>query len=100
MTFLSERSIKAVRKAQHCESCGKEIAVGSSANYWTGKFEGEFYTCYFHLDCREAEIAFNRHVGAGWDEWISLHTIDDEDDWFWLQENYPAILARIRGEAK
>jgi hypothetical protein len=94
--FTSERQIKKTRKVHRCEACDRSIKVGSAAAYWAGISDGEFYTAHFHTDCRVAELALNRMLHGFYDDWISLHTIDEQEDWDWLQENYPAIFARVK----
>jgi hypothetical protein len=41
-----------VRKPRWCEACKGKIPVGAFASYITGKYEGDLWTLYLHLQCR------------------------------------------------
>lgn len=105
--FHSNRSIKSTRKPHCCEGCEQPIDVGSSAKYYAGKFEGDFYDCYFHIDCRQAQVEWNDLAGFDWDEHCHLwHLYENRDDpAFFCDENvdfgptlagkYPQVLLRL-----
>ena len=57
--FFSSRSIKAVRKERHCESCGLKIAVGQPAEYFATKQEGDMFCWHAHPECCEAEKSWS-----------------------------------------
>lgn len=46
--------VKATRKRHVCKWCGTGIDVGSTANYQSCIFEGEFFAGYYHPECRAA----------------------------------------------
>lgn len=100
--FFRARAIKATRKSHTCECCEQRIDAGSPAIYWAGKVEGEFYTSHNHVDCREAEAAWNDEAGYCWDEGTPLWLL--ADDWANLDapnylpkiaERWPAVHARL-----
>lgn len=94
MGFSSETSVKAIRKARHCDACGKLVEVGQSAIKWAGTTDGDFGTLLYHPDCRAAEIALNKLSGT-WsnEEWIGLWDFDWENA-DWLLAEYPEVAAR------
>lgn len=96
MTFSSETLVKAVRKRHICNGCLRHIEAGQSAMRWAGMTDGEFGTCIYHLDCREAELAYNNDLlECQWgDDWYPIHDIDS-DDWPWLIEAHPTVAARM-----
>lgn len=97
--FFSERSIMATRKQYHCEACETHIEPGSPARYYAGKFEGDFYSAHYHVECREAEIDWNRQRDTWGEDFESLNNIweDDEvsDQIEWLRNNHPIAFCRI-----
>ncbi len=102
MGYWSHRNIKATRKEHQCEGCGRTIESGSPAFYWAGDYEGDFYSCYYHSDCREAEKAWNVLNDCWGDDYQSLCTIGDEEpeDVIWLVKAFPAVAARIAERRK
>lgn len=76
------RMVKATRTAHTCEACECEIAPGSAAAYWAGKSEdGEFWSHHRHVDCYEAEQAWNDWADLAWDEYTHLwHFYDERED--------------------
>lgn len=95
MTFVSERTVKAVRKRHRCDGCGRHIEAGQSATRWAGLTDGDFNTAIYHPDCREAELAMNALIGTQYgDEWWPLSEIET-DDRPWLIETFPAVAARM-----
>lgn len=96
MSYWSHRHIKATRKQQSCDGCGHTIAIGSPAFYWAGDSDGEFYSAYYHEDCRAAETAWNEVRGTWGDEYDALSAITEEpEDVDWLIEHHPAVAARM-----
>lgn len=105
--FYSNGAIKATRKPHFCEGCEQPIEIGTSAKYYAGKFEGEFYDCYFHPDCREAQVAWNDLAGFDWDEHCHLwHLYENRAEPMFfcdehvdfsptLAEKYPDVLRRL-----
>lgn len=94
MTTLSEREVKAVRKAVRCDGCGRFIVVGEPASRWAGIFDGDFVSTAYHPDCRQAEIALNERHDT-WDEdWQPITSIEPEDH-AWLLAEFPAVAARL-----
>jgi len=95
MTFVNERTIKAVRKSRRCDGCSTMINVGDEAIGWAGAVDGDFSTATFHTDCRNAEIGLNRAHGTGWsDDWMGLGDMED-DDHPWLLAKHPIVAARM-----
>ncbi len=95
MTVLHEGPVKATRKRHVCESCNQAIPIGRAATKWVGITDGQFYACYFHPECRVAEVAWNRMMRLGWDEWCNLANDLEIDDWPWLLEEYPVVALRL-----
>lgn len=95
MSFVEERTIKAVRKARQCDACFQMLAVGEAAVRWAGITDGEFATAVFHPDCRAAEIAVNRLHGTYPDEWMGLGRDLEWDDHQWLLDEYPTVAGRL-----
>lgn len=105
------RDVKATRKEHRCESCERPIPFGSPAKYWAGLIEGDFYALYQHVDCREAEVAWNDHAEFAWDEHCPLWLLwdDGRDPGFFdddvtdfhptLQERWPEVYARLEARA-
>lgn len=95
--YASFRQIKATRKPHSCEACAKQIEVGSPAQYWAGDCDGDFYSCYWHVECRTAEVAINEEYGAWGDEYSSIRSyLDDEPTYIgWLIEKYPIVADRM-----
>lgn len=52
MEFFNSRS-RIARKEHICEACEQKIQSGEKCQYECGKFEGEFFTRYYHNDCYE-----------------------------------------------
>lgn len=96
MTYCSHRDIKSTRKEHCCDGCGQMIPIGSPAYYWAGDCEGEFYSCYYHSECRAAEIAWNDLQDLWGDEYTALCVIREEaEDCAWLVKNYPIVANRM-----
>lgn len=103
--FFSSRTIKAVRKERHCESCGGKIAVGQPAEYFATKQEGDMFCWHAHPECRAAEVAFNDHISSDVDDFLWLwqakdvayHDSDEamEASLAWLREHHPIAAGRI-----
>ena len=94
--FFSDRHVKKTKKQHPCIACGEAIPQSSAALYFATKWEGEFYTGYYHIECKEAEIALNDLHGLHGlhDEWMNLTDIESED-YAWLRDKYPVVAARI-----
>ncbi len=94
MAFYRERQIKSVRKARHCEGCGRMIMAGDTALDLAGHYEGDFWNATYHIECRKAEIALNDLHDVYPGEWINLSEIE-WDDWPWLLEDHPVVAERM-----
>ena len=94
MSFVNERTIKAVRKPHLCEACCKRLQVGEAAINWAGLTDGDFGSAYYHPECREAEIAYNHMIGSHYDEWTPLHDADRES-YPWIKANHPTAYRRM-----
>lgn len=95
MTYLSEKQIRAVRKRHLCEACDKFIEIGEPATNWCGTNDGGFASAYYHQDCREAEIAFNRQIGVfDGDDWQRLCEAESENK-PWIKTNWPVPYLRM-----
>lgn len=66
------------------------------ALYCSGK-QDDFWSAYYHQDCREAEIEMNNLIGSYGDEWTSVGDADDMDMNEWLEEAYPNVYNRRYG---
>lgn len=100
MSFFREKQIKATRKDHRCECCQTAIAKGSPATYMAGLNEdNDLWAGYAHVECREAECAWNDLRGTYGDEWDMLYIIreDDEPDAQreWLFASHPIAAARV-----
>lgn len=103
--FFSSRSIKAVRKERHCESCGTKIMVGQPARYFATKQEGDMFCWHAHPECRDAEVAWNTHRESDVDDFLWLWQAKDgsyhdseearETSLEWLREHHPIAAGRI-----
>lgn len=93
MTFLSEKTVKAVRKQVRCDACGQHIEIGQPAQRWAGVEDGQFHTLVYHPECREAEIALNALHGTFSAEWMGLYDAEP-DDHPWLLAEHPVVAAR------
>ena len=96
MSFVSETTVKAVRKRHRCEGCGKHIEIGEPAKRWAGMSDGDFVSVIYHPDFRAAEERMNEL--AGWrygDDWYLLNDDLGREDWPWLIEEFPAVAARM-----
>jgi hypothetical protein len=97
--FFRETQVKATRKSHLCSSCERSIDVGSPAVYMAMKQDGEFWAAHAHVECREAECAWNS-LADQWDEDFSplwmVREADDREEWFaWLREHHPIAAARV-----
>jgi len=91
------------RKDHACQQCGTTIVAGEQCSYGAGKFEGYFLDYYEHTDCREAWNKLNFTVRDGDTSDGEAFLIDDDDisdTLAWLDENYPAVAARIRSHRR
>lgn len=97
--FTRERYIKSTRGQHRCLGCGQRIEVGSKANYFAMKANGQFDCGYYHHDCREAEVALNHRLDTWGEDWTPLDNImegdEAEDDWQWLVEAFPTVATRF-----
>jgi hypothetical protein len=95
MRFLSEKPVKGVRKRHICQACDKFIEIGEAATNWCGINDGQFDSIYYHPDCREAEVAFNRLHEWGWmDDWMALSDREPEDN-PWIKAEWPVPYLRL-----
>lgn len=108
IAFYASRDIKRTRKVHTCESCERQIDVGSPAKYYAGKAEGDFYSAHYHPDCRAAEVRLNDEMEFGYDEFCQLwHLWDERADPDFadgieggvegaLAKTWPDVLARLQ----
>ena len=54
MSFHRSRWIAKTRKPHYCDWCNKMIEPGSSAQYNSGVFEGDFFSGHRHPECSAA----------------------------------------------
>ncbi|MDF0490030.1 hypothetical protein PX554_17990 [Sphingomonas sp. H39-1-10] len=96
MTFISEKPVKSVRKRHCCNACNKLIEVGEPAVNWCGVTDGQFDSSYYHPDCREAEVAYNRDcIETHWsDDWDRLCEAE-HDNLPWIKEHWPIPYLRM-----
>lgn len=96
MSFIDERYIKATRKRHVCNACDKWIEVGEAAVHWVGVTDGDFGCAYYHPDCREAEVAYNRLRGYRFgDDWFRLCEDAEPEDYSWLKSEHPIPYKRM-----
>jgi hypothetical protein len=96
VSFVTEKPVGAVRKRHLCSACDKWIEIGEPAVNWAGTTDGDFSSVHYHPDCREAEIAFNRHAQTDRyaDEWQGLLDAEPEDR-PWIKANWPLPYLRM-----
>ncbi len=96
MEFVTELTVKVVRKARPCAACSKTVEVGNSAVSWAGKVDGEFGFATYHPECRQAEVDLNKLHGTHLDpaDWFGLDYIEP-DDHAWLLDKHPVVAARL-----
>lgn len=94
MSFVTEKPIKAVRKARPCEACATMVNAGEAAISWAGNYDGDFTAVIYHPDCRAAEIAYNAMVANHWEDWAALTDMEEEDN-AWLLAEHPSVAARL-----
>lgn len=91
MSFISQTTVKSVRKSKPCDGCRRMIQAGERAVRWVGTNDG-FQTALYHPECRRAEIKLNdlHETHRHGDDWISLAEIG-WDDWPWLIAVCPLV---------
>lgn len=96
MDFTAERRVSKTRKPHQCNGCCRTIPVGSSASRWVGVSDGDFGSCYYHLECLIAEVALNalREHQHG-DDWAQLADLDPEEH-EWLIGEHPQVAEHMR----
>lgn len=102
MSFFRERRIKSTRVDRTCAHCNKPLPRGSAAINCTGLTEdGELDSFYGHVECRNAEVAWNKARGTDGDEfdWLwAIHEDDEAERWIaWLREHHPIAAERLLG---
>lgn len=101
MQFLSERHVKAARKAHVCDECGHPIPVGEPYTSWSCMYEGEFQTGEAHAECIAwANAVLNHDDGRAF-----LCDADPADEWEdefipAVRVNPPSELMRTRLPAR
>jgi hypothetical protein len=96
VSFVTEKTVRAVRKARACEACGTVVNAGETAISWAGVVEGEFSASLFHPECRAAEIALNHLHDVRWgDDWMGLRFDMEPEDHPWLLADHPIVAARM-----
>lgn len=78
--FHNAHTVKC-RKPHKCAGCRKVIPKGESAEYTSGKYDGDFYAYYTCENCQRLILSIAaeeiRH-GCHWDEsWCSVDDIQD-----------------------
>lgn len=100
MTDLhSERTIKAVRKLHVCEQCGRIIPRGFPAQYAFGKYYGDTYSTYTHVECHAAARAYAELNDTWGEDYPWFQHMDRDVDWTdWLLEHHPIVAERLNIE--
>ena len=93
--FSTHTSVSAVRRDHICDECHRTITKGSPASRLSGVWDGEFYSCINHVDCREAIVAYNQMADFDTDDWMRLDRLEDPSDFDWLRKNYPTVAERL-----
>ena len=91
---LSTKDETAKRHYQ-CDYCGGAIKPGQTYERQVNDDDGFTWIWRAHFDCREA--AKTRHRHRDWDGVIPAFADWCEEDKAWLQKEYPAIYARMKG---
>lgn len=96
MSFVNERTIKSTRKRHICAACDKWIEAGETAIGWAGVTDGDFHSCHYHPECREAEVGYNMtclNIMFN-DDWTPLHEAERED-YPWIHAEHPVAYRRM-----
>lgn len=95
--FSSTRSVKATRKDNICEQCGRKIEAGSAAMYAFGNWDGYTYSHYTHMECHDASVAYAKEFDLWGEEWPWFRDMENSDfeHHGWLRENYPVVADRL-----
>lgn len=92
--FFSLKTVTA-RKSHICTQCLSTISIGEKYSRAAGKFDGCMVDYCEHLDCREAWVAHNEHVGRRYDDELPFFPDDEDLDVSFIREKYPAVLDRM-----
>ena len=68
--FTTDVTRPVAKKAHRCDVCQVEIPAGTRYARWSGRYDGDFFTCTVHEPCRAA--ANEAHSGYD-DEMMQLH---------------------------
>jgi hypothetical protein len=95
--FHSSKDIKSTRKENLCGQCGSKIPCGSQAKYSFGKYEGETYSVYTHVECADAAREFAELNGLWGEEYPWFQHMEDGDFGHraWLLEKHPIVAKRL-----
>lgn len=92
--FLRETILRRTRKEHQCVGCSTPIRQYHSATKYVAVDGGELISCYYHVECREAETALNRLYGDNYypEDWVNLSEADEPD---WLRREHPIVAERL-----
>lgn len=74
--FTTDVTTPVARKAYRCDVCHVQIPAGTRYARWSGRYEGDFFTCAVHEPCRAA--ANQAHSGYD-DEMMQLHDYNTDE---------------------
>jgi hypothetical protein len=52
-----------VAKPHRCSWCGEQIPVGELYTRWSGRYEGQMFTCKCHVECQKAMQLWQEQTG-------------------------------------
>lgn len=73
-------SMPKARKKHKCDLCGQTIEKGQQYSYFTGKYDGEFFTTRHCLPCSEIIDAYCDRIGE--------QEYDEDGVQDWLRDTY------------
>jgi hypothetical protein len=100
MTDLGRTRIQRTAKKYPCAQCETTIKLGSKAYYMCGRYEGEWYSYYSHIECWDAAEEFAKFNDLWDDEFPWWHAEDYFDSGPWLKEHYPIVYQRLGWDDK
>jgi hypothetical protein len=95
--FHSSRTIKATRRNHSCDQCGKTIFQGCPAEYGSGKYDGNIYSVYTHVECHAAAVEYAKINGLYGEDWPWFQHMEDSEHEHhaWLLEKHPIVADRL-----
>lgn len=84
MEFYNSKEVK-TRKEHNCFLCNLKINIGTKVFYEAGKYEGDFFSRYSHLECSKEWNKQNKEADDG-DAWGWFESVEDGNPKEWNQK--------------